>query len=172
MTSIVSTRSVVDAFKQAMRRLTATVAIITTSEGDEMFGMAVTAVCSLGIAPPSLLISVAFTASMHEPLMRSRKFCVNLLSFDQAALVGPFSGKVKGKERFAMADWTENKHSLPQLSGAQASIFCSVSQVVEYADHSLVIGTVDVVVYQESVAPLHYENGAFARSTSLECLAL
>jgi flavin reductase len=159
--------SLVDDFKQAMRRLTATVAIITTSESDEMFGMVVTAVCSLGVAPPSLLISVAFTASMHDPLMRRRKFCVNLLSFDQAGLVGPFSGNIKGKERFALASWIENKHSLPQLTNAQASIFCNASQIVEYANHSLVIGTVEDVVYRKEIAPLLYENGSLARSVVL-----
>lgn len=168
MTTVASALPLLDGFKQAMRRLTSTVAIITTSEDEDMYGMAVTAVCSLGIDPPSLLISVAFTASMHEPLMRRRQFCVNLLSSDQSGLVGPFSGKLKGKERFACADWAENEQCLPQLSGAQASVFCSVSQVIPYANHSLVIGKVDHVVYQDSIAPLLYENGSFARSVALQ----
>lgn len=160
--------SAVDDFKHAMRRLTATVSLITTAEGEDLYGMAVTAVCSLGIIPPSLLICVAHTASMHDPLMRSRRFAVNMLSTEQSFLVGPFSGKVKGKERFAFGEWAKSAHGPPHLMGAQASVFCDVAQTFEHSGHTVVVGTVIAAIYQEAVRPLLYENGGFARSEVLQ----
>lgn len=153
-----------DDFKFAMRRLTATVSIITTVEAGQPFGMAVTAVCSLGVSPPSLLISVAHTASMHGPLMRSRKFAVNILSVDYTDLVGPFSGKVKGPDRFKLGDWTMNEDGVPCLAGAQANLVCDVAQTFEYSGHTVVIGSVTDTNARDAISPLLYENGSFAQS--------
>ncbi|ACB96211.1 flavin reductase family protein [Beijerinckia indica] len=160
--------SAIDDFKHAMRRLTATVSLVTTIEGENRYGMVATAVCSLGVAPPSLLISVAHTASLHDPLMRSRRFGVNMLSTEQSFLVGPFSGMVKGKERFAFGEWIRSCHGLPRLLGAQASVFCDVAQTFEHSGHTVVIGTVIETIYQDAIRPLLYENGRFVRSEVLE----
>lgn len=154
-------------FKRAMRRLTATVALITTWDEERPFGMAVTAVFSVGISPPSLLVSVAHTASMHDPLMRSRKFGVNLLSHEHAQLVGPFSGKIKGAERFKIGDWTEGCGGVPILIDAQASVVCEIAQTFEHAGHTLVVGTVVETKVREEIMPLLYEDGRFARSVAM-----
>lgn len=159
------THTATDDFKLAMRRLTATVSIITTAEAGQSFGMAVTAVCSLGISPPSLLISVAHTASMHGPLLRSRRFGVNMLSVDQADLVGPFSGKVKGPERFKLGDWNMDNDGVPCLLGAQANLVCDVAETFEYSGHTVVIGSVTMTRVREAISPLLYEDGNFVRSS-------
>jgi len=157
-----------DDFKHAMRRLTSTISLITTAEDGNRYGMAMTAVCSLGIIPPSLLISVAHTASMHAPLLRVRRFAVNILSAEQSFLVGPFSGKVKGEERFALGEWIAGVHGLPQLAGAQATIFCDVEQTFEHSGHTVLIGSVEETVYHATIGPLLYENGKFARAQLLQ----
>lgn len=157
-----------DDFKHAMRRLTSTVSLITTVENEGRYGMVMTAVCSLGVIPPSLLISVAHTASMHDVLLRVRRFAVNILSAEQAFLVEPFSGKVKGEGRFAFGEWTKGVYGLPQLVGAQATVFCDVGQTFEHSGHTVVIGTVAETVYENTIGPLLYENGKFARAQFLQ----
>ena len=92
-----------DRFKCAMRRLTSTVTIVTAEYGGRRHGMVATAVCSLGIDPPSLIASVAHTASLHSPLLTSGRFCVNLLTLSQADLVPVFSGQRSGEARFQCA---------------------------------------------------------------------
>ena len=65
------------AFKEAMRRLAATVTIVTAAKGDESYGMTMTAVTSLSMDPPSLVICVNRNASLH-PVLAGRQeapFC-------------------------------------------------------------------------------------------------
>ena len=156
-----------DDFKQAMRRLTATVCLITTSHGKTPFGMAVTAVCSVGMAPPSLLISVAHTASMHDPMMSSRKFGVNLLTPKHSGLVMPFSGKLKGPARFELGDWTLGSGDVPILKDAQASVVCDVASTHVYSGHTLAIGTVIETRFRDDITPLLWEDGGFAQTTAI-----
>ncbi|MFW7354671.1 MAG: flavin reductase family protein [Brucella sp.] len=157
----------VEEFKKAMRRLTATVALITTCDEGKPFGMAATAVCSIGINPPSLLVSIAHTASMHDPLINSRRFGVNLLSREHAHIVGPFSGKVKGAARFEIGDWAAGYGGVPILVDAQASVICEVANIFEHSGHTLVVGTVVETKVREPVMPLLYENGGFAHSVAV-----
>ncbi|MDH0127105.1 flavin reductase family protein [Brucella intermedia GD04153] len=154
-------------FKKAMRRLTATVALITTSDKGVPFGMAATAICSIGVNPPSLLVSIAHTATMHDPLINSRRFCVNLLSREHAHIVGPFSGKLKGAARFEIGEWTEGYGEVPVLVDAQASVICEIANVFEHSGHTLVIGIVVETRVREEVMPLLYENGGFAHSVAI-----
>lgn len=57
-----------DDFKQAMRRLATTVAIVTTGSGETYAGMAATAVMSVTADPPTLVVAVNRTASMASLL--------------------------------------------------------------------------------------------------------
>ena len=91
----------IDLFKQAMRRHAASVNLITTEFDDVRYGMVVTAVCSLGIDPPSLLACVAATSSLYRPMSLGHVFAVNILRECHSPLVKIFSGQIKGEARFA-----------------------------------------------------------------------
>lgn len=157
----------VDGFRQAMRRLTAAVSLITTEEGGVRYGMTVTAVCSLGINPPSLLISVSHGASMHRPVIARGAFAVNVLTATQGGLVRPFSGAVKGEARFSMGRWHRSPMGLPWLIGAQANFECRSATTLEYAGHTIIVGRVTALSVDERIAPLLYENGGLAISRTL-----
>jgi flavin reductase (DIM6/NTAB) family NADH-FMN oxidoreductase RutF len=68
------------AFRSAMALLAAPVTVVTgrTAEGDP-FGFTASAVTSLSLDPPLLLICVNRGANSHDPLVRARSFCVNVL---------------------------------------------------------------------------------------------
>jgi flavin reductase len=157
----------IDAFKLAMRRLTSTVSIVTTAHQGRRYGMVATAVCSIGISPPSMLVSVAMSASIHDPLIARGSYCVNLLSIDHQHLVRPFSGALKGEERFSVCHCATGALGLPQLRDSQASLFCSVSSVIPFANHSIVLGRVDHVSTSDEVDPLLYEDGRLAIAQAL-----
>lgn len=154
-------------FRQAMRRLTAAVSLITTEEDGVRYGMTVTAVCSLGIKPPSLLISVSHGASMHRPVIVRGAFAVNVLIDAQGELVRPFSGAVKGEARFSMGRWHKSPMGLPWLVGAQANFECRSVETLEYAGHTIIVGRVSALSVEERVAPLLYQNGGLATSRML-----
>ena len=154
-------------FKAAMRRLAATVTIVSVRNGDQRHGMAATAVTSLTTDPPSLLACVNKSASIHDPIVESGGFCVNLLACEHHHLVPTFSGKEKGEQRFAFGEWGVGDMDIPYLVGAQASIFCKVDKTVSYHSHTIFIGAVRRIQMTEDVAPLVYQDGGFFKTITM-----
>ena len=155
------------AFKLAMRRLAATVTIVTAGREGRRFGMTATAVTSVTAAPPTLLICVNRSASIHDIIVDSGRYCVNILGTHHAALVGPFGGSAEGETRFGHGAWSHDMGGMPYLDDAQASLFCEIRQAVAYGSHSILIGEVLSVYLSDEIAPLLYQDGALAASRLL-----
>jgi flavin reductase (DIM6/NTAB) family NADH-FMN oxidoreductase RutF len=154
-------------FKQAMRRMPGTVALITTRDGDAPVGLAASAVIPVSMEPPSMLISVNRSASPHLAIKRSGRFCVNLLGTAHTDFVLPFSQSALRDKRFASDLW-DHDEDLPYLSGACANIFCHVRQTVEFGTHELFIGEVlKVRRGPDTLHPLGWMEGGFARLEKL-----
>lgn len=149
-----------DMFRAAMRRFATTVTIVSTRVDDECFGMTATSVASVSMEPPSLLVGVKRTASIHGPILRSRAFCINLLDSDQAEHCAAFSGRKKGEERFSSGRWGIQL-GVPYLMDAQACVFCRLEDELSYGTHTIFIGRVMSVQVAEGVSPLIYLDGEF-----------
>ena len=156
-----SASTVVADFRKAMRRLAATVTLISTADdAGRRHGMAATAVSSVTMDPPTLLICVNQTASLHAPLIERGRFCINVLMPSHHELVGHFSGQKAGEERFDSGDWhIEAASGLPYLHGAQCNLFCRVESVTRVGTHSVIIAAVETVQVHDDVMPLIYANG-------------
>jgi flavin reductase (DIM6/NTAB) family NADH-FMN oxidoreductase RutF len=151
-------------FKSAMRRLAATVCIVSTSNDDGWHGMTATAVTSVSMDPPSVLVCVNTTASLHKVLHSGKRFCINLLRASQESYAGTFSSsKIRGADRFADHAWkvTGEDDSLPYLVDAQSNLFCDIDQAVSYGTHTIFIGRVNAVRNGELVSPLLYADGQY-----------
>jgi flavin reductase (DIM6/NTAB) family NADH-FMN oxidoreductase RutF len=155
-------------FKRAMRRLAATVTIITTADvNGNRYGMTATAVNSLAMDPPSLLICVNHSASIHAPLIGRGRFCINVLTTEHEELVSAFSGRLKGDARFQVGEWRDEEGGMPYLEGAQCNLFCDIESVIPYATHSIVIGRVSAVRVEEGIRPLIFADGKLGATQSL-----
>ncbi|MFO1108104.1 MAG: flavin reductase family protein [Bradyrhizobium sp.] len=152
-----------DGFRQAMRRLASTVTIVTTNDGGQPYGMTATAVTSLALDPPSLMICVNKSASAHDPILRSRSFCVNLLRSVHHSLSSDFSGRKAGRERFETGHWSIPATQPPYLTDAQSSIFCNVHSSLPNGTHTIVIGHVTKVLVADRIMPLLHQDGTFGR---------
>jgi flavin reductase len=161
----VTEEQVNDGFRQAMRRLATTVALITSGQGENWAGMAATAVVSVCADPPTLLVAVNRTASLHPTLHAEKRFCVNLLSERHRQLVGVFSGGKKGFERFATGAWIAGPNGLPILSDALASLVCSTETALDVGTHTLFIGRVEHVINHDDIDPLVWVDGGFATTS-------
>jgi flavin reductase (DIM6/NTAB) family NADH-FMN oxidoreductase RutF/nitroreductase len=151
-------------FKTAMRRLAATVCIISTTSEDGWHGMTATAVTSVSVDPPSILVCVNTTTSLHKVLHSGTHFCVNLLRASQESVAGTFSSSaIRGADRFAANAWKANgaEDGLPYLVDAQANLFCEIDHTVPYGTHTIFIGRVNAVRNGELVAPLLYADGQY-----------
>ena len=154
-------------FRLAMRRLAATITIVSAKGSEGRHGMVATAVTSLSADPPSLIACVNKSASIHDPIIESAAFCVNLLACGHEHLVPTFSGKEKGESRFSAGDWQTGDMDIPYLAGAQASLFCAVEQSVPYRSHSIFIGVVRAIRLSDALEPLIYQDGGFFKTVAL-----
>lgn len=159
--SLAPTDTLVSDFRHAMRRLAATVTLVTTSDAQgQRFGMLATSVTSVTMEPPMLLVCVSRSAHLHPALMVRKQMCVNVLIDAQTALVRAFSSSLPHDERFASATW--NRHptfDLPYLPDAQALFFCAVDQVIEAGTHSVVLARVLESRSVAAVRPMVYVDG-------------
>jgi len=168
MNSIVRNASVgcdapTDDFRQAMRRLTGGISVITAGIGWDISGMTVTSVSSLSIDPPALIVSINREASSWPLIRRYGFFGVNILTSEQIDIAERFAGKdgLKGAERFADAHWTTRISGVPLLTDALAVIDCEVEDAVERHSHAIVIGRVLDVMVSPRTAALAYWQGQY-----------
>lgn len=160
-------------FRSAMRCLAATVCVVSIADGDGWNGMTATAVTSVSMDPPSMLVCVNNTASLHQPLTSGVRFCVNILKSSQVALAAAFStSKLKGSERFANGAWEADESGLPYLTDAQATLICTIEAALPYGTHTIFVGKVDAVRVSERVSPLLYQDGQYAASTRISDYAI
>jgi flavin reductase (DIM6/NTAB) family NADH-FMN oxidoreductase RutF len=147
-----------------MRRLATTVALITAGRGEHWTGMAATAVMSVCADPPTLLVAVNRSASIHSLLSSETRFCVNLLADRHRDLVAIFSGKKKGLERFDTGDWASGADGMPILRDALASLVCRKVQTIDVSTHTLFLGEVEDIVNHDEISPLVWVDGGFANA--------
>src|SRR5512139_15894 len=150
----------VDAFKEGMRRLAATVTIITLRDEDaQPWGMTATAVTSLSAEPLSLLACVNRSSRMHAQLAMGAPFCVNLLSEGHDELSLAFGGRRSHEDRFGLGGWELG--DLPYLKDAQVNFACRVDALFEYGTHTIVVGRIEAIRMPGEFAPLVYGDGRF-----------
>src|SRR6266508_5187796 len=94
-----------ETFKRALRRFPAAVSVITSADQTRRHGMTATAVTSLSMDPPSLVVCVNQSSLLHDIMLLARRFCVNLLRRDQVALSAAFSGALSPEARFGLGEW-------------------------------------------------------------------
>lgn len=148
-------------FRRAMRRVAATVSIVTAAP---RVGMAATSVTSLSLEPPALLVCVARTATLHPRLAAiGTPFCVNVLAGSHGDLSMAFGGRRTQDERFQLGAWRDDVRGVPYLDDAQCNLFCVVDAMMDYGTHTIVVGRAEAVRLHGDVDPLIYGDGRYAR---------
>lgn len=154
-----------EAFRQGMRRLAASVTILTTRlPTGERIGMTATAVCSVSGDPPTLLCCVNRANATREAFSASTMFAVNVLAAGDEELATRFATRMEASERFEKGAWTTHVTGSPILETAVATFDCRVVQIIEVATHSIFIGEVVAVrIRGEHVKPLIYAHGGYGK---------
>jgi flavin reductase len=148
-------RADAQAYREAMRRTVASVAVITAAHDRSIHGMTATAVTSVSIDPPTLLVVVSRTTRTHPFIQKSRRFAVNVLA----------SGQEEIARRFAAG--TENQfegiahelHALevPILAGTAATFVCLATEALDVATHTIFIGEVEDARHSDAPPLLYYD---------------
>ena len=134
-------------FRIAMREFASGVAIVTCANGKERAGCTATALASLSLTPPSLVICLERSSTTLAVLAQAGAFAVNILSAQHRALASRFAGSngVEGEARFEDGDWFPLMTGAPVLVDALASLDCRVEEIFERHTHAIVIGAVQMV---------------------------
>lgn len=153
----------IDDFRAAMRRVAATVNLLTTVHDGRRWGLTATAVCSLSAEPPMVLACVNRDAEAYEPLLRSRRLAINVLRDSQSGLATRFSGTGgwRGEQKFAAGDWGALATGAPVLLDAALTLDCEIERFVESGSHSVMWCAVRAIALGGEGAPLLYMDRRF-----------
>ncbi|HEY9081292.1 flavin reductase family protein [Magnetovibrio sp.] len=159
------------AMKEAMRRLAGSVCVVSTRSGETKHAMSATAVTSLSMDPPSLLVCVNRAVPFHDAMSSADQFCINILNAEQSELSAACGGKLQGDERFKVGHWGASADGVPYLEDGLASLLCDKDGQFDYGTHTIFIGKVNEIRVAETVNPLLYVNGSYATTSPLDAVA-
>jgi flavin reductase (DIM6/NTAB) family NADH-FMN oxidoreductase RutF/DNA-binding FadR family transcriptional regulator len=149
-----------DAFRDVIGRFATGVTVVTTRDGDGDHGMTASAISSLSLEPPMLLVCVHRRSRTAGAVRGSGHFTVNVLAEDQAAAAQRFATPVD--DRFAGVATTRGPMGTLLLDGCLAHIDCEVEDLFAAATHHIVTGRVQRVAARAG-APLAYFRGQFGQ---------
>ena len=140
-------------FRDVMRELASSVALVTTAFEQGRVGCAVSSFASLSLDPASLLVCLNGESSTLRGIRASRVFAVNILGHRHRDLAQRFSApNIRGAERFVVGDWGALETGAPALRDALAVVDCRLERIVEHATHAILIG-VSVAVTKGGPGP-------------------
>jgi flavin reductase len=136
------------------------VAVITTSDlAGTPCGLTISALTSLSMEPPLFLICLNKTSNTLAALQESRRFCINLLSSEQAPISKLFASKAANK--FDSIGYSDGDLGVPLIDGALAHAECTVHAIHDGGDHKIIIGMLESTVVNGG-EPLAYFQSRYA----------
>jgi flavin reductase len=151
-----------DEFIAAMRRVAASVTVVTTDGPAGRHGATVSAFASVSADPPTVLICLFARSRIARAVLDNGGFCVNVLPETCAHVADRFAGRDDGSvaDRFSGIA-LDAGGSAPRIAGA--TLFdCAIDQSMVSGSHLIVTGHVRGVCDAGAV-PLAYREGGYHR---------
>ena len=149
-----------EVFKNVVGHFASGVTVLTTVEGDELFGTTASAVSMLSMDPPMMLICLNRSSSTHDAIIRSRVYGINILTAEQGQLARHFGQK--NVDKFGGVSYDLSREGVPLLHGALATMVCTVSETAQGGTHTIFLGNV-TEAHASAGEPLAYFRGTFGR---------
>jgi flavin reductase (DIM6/NTAB) family NADH-FMN oxidoreductase RutF len=156
-----------DEFRRALGHFATGVTVVTTWDDDARpTGLTASAVSSVSLDPPLVLVCVAHTSQSHPAFRRGGKFAVNVLASDQEGVARRFaSSSLTGVEKFEGVAYRHGALGLPVLTDALAEFECAIVHAYPGGDHTIFVGQVEATACRGDAGrePLLYYRGRFDR---------
>ncbi|MFF5228256.1 flavin reductase [Dactylosporangium sp. NPDC000521] len=149
-------------FRSVAGRFATGVAVLTSRGVQARAGMTVSALTSLSLDPPMVLVCVNRSVPTERSVAEAGTFCLNILGEGQEQLALQFARP--GEDKFTGVRVHEGVLGNPVLTDALASIECEVSDTVQAGSHSIFIGRARDAQAREGL-PLTYFRGGFGGLT-------
>jgi flavin reductase (DIM6/NTAB) family NADH-FMN oxidoreductase RutF len=150
-------------FREVVSHFTTGVAVVTTRQGDVRFGVTASAVSSLSLDPPMLLVCLNRRLPTCDAIEASGAFAVNILAEGQHDLALQFA--TRHPDKFRGVRVADGDLRLPMLTDALAHLECRVHNRVDAATHAVFLGEVQTARALGGT-PLTYFRGAFGSLAS------
>jgi flavin reductase (DIM6/NTAB) family NADH-FMN oxidoreductase RutF len=145
-------------FRSALSRFASGVTVVTTKDGSgRLFGITVSAFCSVSLDPPLVLICIEKTAGSHHAFEQSGRFTVNILSSNEPGVSEHFASLIEDK--FAGVEHAVDEHGVPILQGSLATLQCKLFKSLDGGDHSIFLGEVEHVIVRDADPLIYYKGG-------------
>ncbi|MDL4915166.1 MAG: flavin reductase family protein [Enterobacterales bacterium endosymbiont of Blomia tropicalis] len=148
-------RQLRDAFGAFMTGVTV---VTSLDKANQPIGFAANSFTSVSLDPALLLVSIDKRSANFASFTGCSHFAVNILAEQQKETSNIFASKVD--DRFALIDWRASENGTPLIDGSSAWFDCTLHQVIDAGDHSILIGRVDAFESQ-ATAGLGYYRGAY-----------
>ncbi len=147
-------------FRRVIGSFASGVTVITTREQGTDYGLTASAMTSLTLEPPMLLVCINKNTGTQAAISRNRVFGVNVLDESQAPLAYKFAKPSSNK--FEGVDYFYGDLNVPLLAGALAHFQCRVAAEVEVGTHKVFLAEVESAE-EATGTPLTYFHGQFGR---------
>jgi 3-hydroxy-9,10-secoandrosta-1,3,5(10)-triene-9,17-dione monooxygenase reductase component len=162
MTAILSPDAPVDAarFRAAMASFPSGVTVITTCVHGQLHGTTVSAFTSLSLSPPLVLVCLASSSRTLSAVLKSGRFCVNILGAGQEDLAYGFGRSgTEADARFNGVAFDQGPDGTPVLRHCVAALQCRLHDHLPGGDHTILIGHPEHIQVDPNLAPLVYGRG-------------
>jgi 4-nitrophenol 2-monooxygenase / 4-nitrocatechol 4-monooxygenase, reductase component len=148
-------------FRNVIGHFASGVTVITTTAEGQRHGTTASAVTSLALEPPMLLVCMNRESATGVAMASSGAFAVNILGEEHGELAIRFARK--GHDKFEGVEMADGARGQPLLAGAIAHLECRVTEQVAAGTHTVFIAEVEAATAQVGAPPLAYYRGRFGR---------
>lgn len=137
------------------------ITVVTTDSDEGPAGFLGLSASHVSADPPTILVSIDRKTSALAGVLSRKHFAVNYLPAGAGKLADAFGGKVGlgGADRFAAGEWTTLATGAPIYKEALGVFDCTVVDIIERGNISIVIGTVVGATARGAGEPLIYFRG-------------
>jgi len=149
-----------DEFREVISHFASGVTVITALHDGRPYGTTASAVASLSLEPPMLLVCMNKQSETGRAVAQSKRFGVNILGANQVDLAERFAQK--GGDKFAGVAVTPGQWGEPLFEEALATLECRVAEETTGGTHYVFLAEVESGAARGG-APLAYFKGEFGR---------
>lgn len=143
-------------FRQTMSQFASGVTVVSTNHEGILYGLTVASFCSLSLEPPLILVCIDKKSNTHSMMEKSGIFAVNILNSEQQDVSRLFADPATEGRRFEMVRYRVGESGAPIIEPSLASIDCRVADTHDGGDHTIFVGEVIDLAYDEEAEPLIY----------------
>ena len=149
-------------FRNALGRFPSGVTVVTVMDGEEPHGITVSSFMSLSLEPPLVAIAIGHGSVANSLLKVGRHFGVSVLRRGQEAVSDLFADRpVNIPDPLVFTD------GFPFVRNSLSRLLCRVVAAHEAGDHTLYVGEVERLAYEEG-QPLVYHRGNYVAFGELD----